>query len=556
MNAGRISGLAGALLAAAGAAVAIVSLSWPFGWDQAVFAWVGDTVLEGGLPYRDAFDVKGPLTYLPFILGQAIFGRTAWPVRAFDLLALAGALLAVRGAWLRLGLSSFPVVGGLIVVWFFTAGFWNTAQPDGWAALAITAALCPFVGRTDVPGRALCAGCGILLAAAVLLKPTYLVFGLIPAAAILTNRQLALRDRRSLVLLGAGGFVVLAGAVGGGFLLRGGLREYLSTYVAMNTASALAAGYSPMGSIDAFLDHFLGQGRMLLAIPAAAAGAFALAERRRSDSVLLVLWLALAMAVAAVMGRWQGYDVHALHMPLAILAAIGLLSTGLPTPAAFRVLTGTYLLLFAVVSARGVAEPVGGWLRWKLGAWSDEQYATLFDRAWMGFSHRNSAYVARYVEMRTSPEDRVLALENPLINYLADRASPGRYLSPGPVWADSQPSAADARRTEFHASLVNGRPKQIVVGPPVMMADSPADGLPAGPLVPPEFLAELRSNYVLEARCGAYLIYGRRPRGSPATGPEAGSVVGSRDTPCASLVAGGQRGEASPALPPRSGAGL
>lgn len=281
---------------------------------------------------------------------------------------------------------------------------------------------------------------------------------------------------------------------------------------------------------------------MLLAIPAAAGGVFALAESRRSDSVLLLAWLVLAVAAAALMGRWQGYEMHALHMPLAILAGIGLMSTGPPTAPAFRVLTGTYLLLFAVVSARGVAEPVGGWLRWKLGAWSDEQYSALFDRAWMGYSYRNSAHVARYVESHTSPDDRVLALENPLINYLADRASPGRYLSPAPVWADSQPSADDPRRIEFQASLVNGRPMQIVLGPPVTMADSLADGLPTGRPFTPEFLAELRSNYVLEAQCGAYLVYGRRPPGSPATGPSAGSVAGGRDTPCSGLVNGGGSG--------------
>ena len=42
---------------------AFASLSFPFGWDQGIFAWVGSTIVDGGLPYRDAWDIKGPLTY-------------------------------------------------------------------------------------------------------------------------------------------------------------------------------------------------------------------------------------------------------------------------------------------------------------------------------------------------------------------------------------------------------------------------------------------------------------------------------------------------------------
>ena len=53
-------GLRGVWIAGATLAVgfvllwALASLRWPFGLDQGIFAWVGDTVLRGGWPYRDA----------------------------------------------------------------------------------------------------------------------------------------------------------------------------------------------------------------------------------------------------------------------------------------------------------------------------------------------------------------------------------------------------------------------------------------------------------------------------------------------------------------------
>ena len=42
------------------AAWAVTSLFWPFGRDQRIFAWVGDVILAGGMPYRDAWEGQDP----------------------------------------------------------------------------------------------------------------------------------------------------------------------------------------------------------------------------------------------------------------------------------------------------------------------------------------------------------------------------------------------------------------------------------------------------------------------------------------------------------------
>ena len=69
---------------------------WPFGLDQGIFAWVGDTVLRGGWPYRDAWEIKGPVTHFFYALAQALFGRDVWGLRVLDLSLLAEAAVAVR----------------------------------------------------------------------------------------------------------------------------------------------------------------------------------------------------------------------------------------------------------------------------------------------------------------------------------------------------------------------------------------------------------------------------------------------------------------------------
>lgn len=70
-----------------GATVALVlawafaSLTWPFGWDQGIFAWVGETITRGGMPYRDAWDIKGPLPYYTYALAHWLFERNLWGIR-------------------------------------------------------------------------------------------------------------------------------------------------------------------------------------------------------------------------------------------------------------------------------------------------------------------------------------------------------------------------------------------------------------------------------------------------------------------------------------------
>ena len=62
-------------LAALAAVWVTASLSWPFGWDQGILAWAGDVIHQGGMPYRDAWDIKGPLAYYLYALAQWLFGK-------------------------------------------------------------------------------------------------------------------------------------------------------------------------------------------------------------------------------------------------------------------------------------------------------------------------------------------------------------------------------------------------------------------------------------------------------------------------------------------------
>src|ERR1700675_4154731 len=57
--------------------VRLPSLVQPMGADQGLYAYVGERILAGGLPYRDAWDQKPPAIHLTYALMRAIAPRDA-----------------------------------------------------------------------------------------------------------------------------------------------------------------------------------------------------------------------------------------------------------------------------------------------------------------------------------------------------------------------------------------------------------------------------------------------------------------------------------------------
>src|SRR5262249_9670392 len=131
----RLTGFMVASGLALAAFCAVGSITWPFGRDQGIFAWVADVVLKGGTLYRDAWEVKGPMTYYFYAFSAAAFGNDASGIRAFDLiLVVLGTLLLWRLVTSLSGGSRFAaaVATAFFTLGYYGCGFWSTAQPDEW----------------------------------------------------------------------------------------------------------------------------------------------------------------------------------------------------------------------------------------------------------------------------------------------------------------------------------------------------------------------------------------------------------------------------------------
>ncbi|MDP9349243.1 MAG: hypothetical protein M3P24_08905, partial [Gemmatimonadota bacterium] len=80
---------------------------------------MADVILAGGLPYRDAWEVKGPLAYYLVALGNLAFGRNYWGIRLFDLLIIGVGTLPMYRFLRHFIPASFSLAGvGLFLLWY------------------------------------------------------------------------------------------------------------------------------------------------------------------------------------------------------------------------------------------------------------------------------------------------------------------------------------------------------------------------------------------------------------------------------------------------------
>ncbi|HET8633974.1 MAG TPA: glycosyltransferase family 39 protein, partial [Gemmatimonadales bacterium] len=306
-----------AALTAIAAAWAVASLWWPFQSDHGVYAWMGDVVLRGGMLYRDAWDVKGPVAALPALIAQLAFGRNMWGIRALDLLAIIAAAVALYRVGTRWSSRPAALAGALIwVLAYASTRFNSTAQPDGFAAVLLLLATVPLL-RPSPPGSWALLASGAVVGVLVLLKPIYLAFLVIPVIAVAPWQPGARWQTGRLGAIVAGLLLPIILLLGW-FALGGALSPFLDAYIGYNVARngpGIAAGFFSM-----LADGTLADPTWLAALACAVAGAVVLWSSHRKAAVILVAWILAALLVIHIQRPYYPYRAHMLSMPVALLA--------------------------------------------------------------------------------------------------------------------------------------------------------------------------------------------------------------------------------------------
>ena len=484
-------------------AYALASLWLPFGWDHGMMAVTGETLAEGGVPYRDSWDVKGPLAFLPIAVAYFISGNTMWGIRFVELLILVPALIVLYrtvsehttcwiGAATRVALY----------LWVASAGWFFTGQSDVWAMALATVAACRLMPAA--PARAANRWqflfVGFLIGCCGAIKPVFLALGLVPLA-YLTFLDAALKQRLQLFAWLIAGIAVPHALVLAFFLLRGGLSDLIEVQLTFNLGSYQRVGGQSVRDLMLTFKDYLSDSPLLVLLPIAFAGLHA----RRADRITiapLVAWLLAAGLALFVQRKLYTHHWFALFPPVLILTAFGVHALAQePWGGKLgKVVAGTTACVFAFLVISEPAREVVRWARHITGTLPAEYYS-LYD--FHTYNVADGIRAAEYIRTNSAPDDGVFVWGNhAMVRFLADRPNPTRFEYDLPL---TTPGALyNVYRAEMIDGLTAEPPAFIVVG-------STWHGGPKEEYIAafPEFKALLKNTYRLEKSFGFVDLYRR-----------------------------------------------
>ena len=453
-------------------------LTWPFGRDQGIFAWVGDTILRGGVPYKDAWDVKGPATHLLFALSQALFGRNPWGLRLLDLGLLALCLFSMRRIVRLLGDRPSWWGAALFLGLYLGGNYWNTGQPDGWAAMLLIVSLGVALTPAFPERPRLQILVGAILGVIFLLKTIFALLA-VPIGFYLILQK----PRRPGRVLGSaailiGSFCLPLVAILSWFAMHGALGDFIQEQVAFNLGVHTAAhAWTLADQAKRMMELMLGNPASVIGLPFLAFGLLDLRRRNRAACTLLIGEMFICVLMAPLQNKYYYYHwipflaLECLAVGWGVSRALSLARRAAARPNDVPIASMlTWLTRFAIVPALMIAflNPALQAVRLvakETGLIDRDHYLKIYGEYGKGdFSYRADVMAAQYLETHSGPGDTALVWGfEPIINYLAGRRSPTRFGFHYPLTRGAQNPFEVSYRREFMEKLAQGPPLYILV---------------------------------------------------------------------------------------------
>lgn len=456
-------------------------LAQPLGIDQGIFVWAGHVIRRGGLMYRDAWDVKGPLVYYLAAASEVVFGHHVWAFRALDLLWQFAAAPLIFATTRRAGAgrAAAAISVALYFIWFTALETADSAQPDAWAGILLCGVALLLLTRPRAPLTLLY--CGILIGVCCLVKPTYGMFLLLPALYFVTGTTWSNRFRA--LGLTIAGFVLPLLISVAFFSAHGALRDYYDTYIGFNlSVYAVKDALSwPDRAWIAFHVMVLSF-RFFFAVPLALIGLIALARRAPSDAAMLCSWLLLAVVNVMIQGKmvWL-YHYVPIYLPFAVAAGVGVspvltaarrAMVRSPRPRLVMLAIGTACVIPIGATCAGAALKMSAWTRHALAGSESDGFAEREFREW-GDQPGAIVDASAYVRQHTDARDLVLFTNDWAGgNFLSERESPTPLTNPR-AYMDAPASAYGAAYGRQFMTDLRTKPPTYVVAPGPALCGAP-----------------------------------------------------------------------------------
>jgi hypothetical protein len=429
-------------------AAALRPATWytPLFEDPAQNLYVGQAIFDGGAPYVDAANNKGPLTYLLFGFLGVLVGTSNVLLKFTVVAATAAAALLVAAYVTRYAGRSVGILAGLTF-----AIFSGAADLLGYEPMTEVYGLVPMTAAwylASLGGRRSAAGAGVCAAVAALMNPAFGI--IVPIAGL----ELWRRGRERGTLAPLFGWAIAGGVSVTAIVLlwlglAGAIDDMLTQvlgHITSNVDSAGAPGTSQSFSPDTSeLYRYVTTPAGGLWI-AAAIGAV-LAWRTpalRPLAVPSLLWLALAFL------RVKVVDYELLHQFFLAMPGI---AAGIA--AGIASLWGSTTRNRVAIAALVLAAPA---FTYVLGPQWRALQLNPSERFGVGNNYALAEPVADFIRNNTRPGEQIFVGGHAAqVYWLADRRAPTRFFDSFPVVQE------DGYRRERNRALRENPPRAIVI---------------------------------------------------------------------------------------------
>lgn len=461
MGSSRIAWLATVLLVLT-LALAAPFFDVPMQRDQGVYAACGSFLFHGGVPYRDCWDTKAPLTHYTYALAQALFGiNLKGPVILSAIIAvLTGvALWRIARRWFG---EWIAWTAGLVYAWLVVSiPFDMNAQSEGFANLFIALAAWGVLSGVERGSRWRFALAGVAVALAAAYKYTIIV----PAAAAVVGAMLDSRTshfalRSSLFALS--GFLGASALFAGCLLATGALPFAVEHFIFMltefpkvvvNPTLLLFPGESgpPLFYVQRTLLQFW---RLPVIHVFGIAGCAFAAARRRGWAWPISLWL-----IASLASVYPQKVMTLYHWTLSLAPlALGVGAMAWEMRSRKWLVAAASLLVFANIGVRAYRDQ---WLVSETYLTGRQTKAEFYASQ----AIQDEIEVAEYIRDRTTADDLIWVWGNhSIMYYWANRRAPTRFIFNSPLMAAIGPNDFQPRwKEEVLAALYDRPPTYIVI---------------------------------------------------------------------------------------------
>lgn len=401
--------------------------------DEGLYAAVGQRILDGGIPYRDAFDNKPPMIFAYYALSFVLFGENLWAPRLLVALMLSGTtwLMYLEGRMLwdhRSGMVAAVAFG----LSFGLATLETNANTEFFMIPALVAAIACFTANRRSGNAWWLVGCGLFTGVAMATKDislfTFLLYATLLAWPRVGARQWGrlAREQGALAL----GCVVAALLVLGPFLATGTMDDLFDATIVYTLDYV---GHVPLETKVAFLRK---SPMYLLTITGpwmvmALIAAWSMARgNANTHAPLLLGWLAANWLGIIAAGRFYDHYYVALLPPLALMApvAVQYISSNWKRSHLLKVIVAGYLPLSVLMpltqNLEIYAQPTPA-------ARHEAKFSEDRRAPW----ENQGPVFGQWINARTSSSDYIynFGFQSELYFY-SDRRSPTRYLMDRPFW--------------------------------------------------------------------------------------------------------------------------